>query len=276
MNEHQNFSDYTKSERKIADFIEKNKNAVMYLNETELASTIGSSNATLSRFWRKIGYKNFKEFKQSYLEQQVITPKTKFERILAKVEDNGKSLQQSLFDFMQYQLTDTLEHIDEAQSQVCVKRIATCRRLFIYAPTSSTGLGFLMKHRLMRFGIDVVILASYDQELFEQILHLQENDCVFIFGFVKMTREAAILLDHAKEIQCHSIVITDSIVHEFQKFCTQTFYVNRGDLEEFHSMVAATFLIEHLIVSLGQMKSEEALDNLEFLNNLREKYKHGK
>ena len=41
-------------------------------------------------------------------------------------------------------------------------------------------------------------------------------------------------------------------------------------------MVAATFLIEHLIVSLGQMKSEEALGNLEYLNNLREKYKHGR
>ena len=195
----------------------------MYLNETELASSIGSSNATLSRFWRKVGYRNFKEFKHSYLEQQVITPKTKFERILAKVEDNGKSLQQSIFDFVQYQLTDTLEHIDEAQSKVCIKRIATCRKLFVYAPTSSTGLGFLMKHRLMRFGIDVVILASYDQELFEQILHLQENDCVFVFGFVKLTREAAILLDHAKEMQCHSIVITDSIVHEFQTLCTQTF-----------------------------------------------------
>ncbi|WP_427137288.1 MurR/RpiR family transcriptional regulator [Psychrobacillus psychrodurans] len=276
MNNQQNFSDFTKSERKIADFIEKNKNAVMYLNETELASTLGSSNATLSRFWRKIGYRNFKEFKKRYLEQQVITPKTKFERILAKVEDNGKSLQQSIFDFVQYQLTDTLEHIDETQSQICVKRIATCRKLFIYAPTSSTGLGFLLKHRLMRFGIDVVILASYDQELFEQILHLQENDCVFVFGFVKLTREAAILLDHAKEIKSHSIVLTDNIVHEFQTRCTQTFYVNRGDLEEFHSMVAATFFIEHLIVSLGQMKSEKALGNLEYLNNLREKYKNGR
>lgn len=273
MNNQQSFSDFTKSERKIADFIEKNKNVVMYLNETELASTIGSSNATLSRYWRKIGYRNFKEFKQSYLMQQAITPKTKFERILAKVEDNGKSLQQSIFDFLQYQLTDTLEHIDETESKVCVKQIAKCRKLFIYAPTSSTGLGFLMKHRLMRFGIDVVILASYDQELFEQILHLQENDCVFVFGFVKLTREAAIILDHAKDLQCHIIVVTDSIVHEFQTLSTQTFYVNRGDLEEFHSMVAATFLIEHLIVSLGQLKSEDALGNLEYLNNLRSKYK---
>ncbi len=53
----------TPSQKRIADFIEKNGEHILYYSETELAEALHVSNATISRFWRNIGYDNFKSFK---------------------------------------------------------------------------------------------------------------------------------------------------------------------------------------------------------------------
>ena len=51
-----------------------------------------------------------------------------------------------------------------------------------------------------------------------------------------------------------------------------TFYVSRGELLEFHSLVGPLFFIESLIVAIGISKSNEPLEKLHKLEELRKKY----
>lgn len=54
---------FTKSEIKIADYIKKHHESVMYMSITELSDLIGVGEATVLRFCRKIGYKGYQDFK---------------------------------------------------------------------------------------------------------------------------------------------------------------------------------------------------------------------
>ena len=45
-------SKLTPSQKRIADFIEKSGEHILYFSETELAQELQVSNATISRFWK--------------------------------------------------------------------------------------------------------------------------------------------------------------------------------------------------------------------------------
>lgn len=54
---------FTASEKKLADFILSNQDGLAYMSIGQLASGAGVAEATVSRFCRHLGFKNFVEFK---------------------------------------------------------------------------------------------------------------------------------------------------------------------------------------------------------------------
>ena len=171
------------------------------------------------------------------------------------------------------QLVNTLEALDVEQFKQAITLMSTCRKLYIHAPSSAEGLGVLMKHRLARFGLDIEILPKSGHELFESLMHFRQEDVVLIFGFVSMNREASVLLDYAKKVDYKTIIVTDCLISDFQESGDYVFYTNRGELWEFHSMIAPTFLIENFILGIGQHLEKQSIQNLEKLSELRKQYK---
>ncbi len=53
---------FSKSEKRIAEFIKENPSIAVTLSSQELAAKINTSNSTLTRFCQKLGYRNFIEF----------------------------------------------------------------------------------------------------------------------------------------------------------------------------------------------------------------------
>ena len=61
----------TRAERSILDFINTNTDAFLFLSIGQLAERLGLSEATLSRFARHVGCRDFKALKTLVLEQAV-------------------------------------------------------------------------------------------------------------------------------------------------------------------------------------------------------------
>ena len=68
-------------------------------------------------------------------------------------------------------------------------------------------------------------------------------------------------------------MITDRLISDFNTNADIVLYASRGELWEFHSMVAPTFLIENLIIGIGMQQKKKSISKLEKLNELRSKYK---
>lgn len=266
-------SQLTTNQMKIADFIKKMGDRILYYSETELAKELRISNATISRFWKKIGYENFKAFKSDIIQNEQIAPEKKLEHSLTQIQKQQVKIHEHLLSIMDLQITHTLEELDVKRFKEAIALMSTCRRLYIHAPSSAEGIAVLMKHRLKRFGLDIEIVPKSGHELFESLLHIQNEDVVFLFGFVSMTKEAYVILDYAKKKNYKTIIITDQLISDFQDQGDYIFYTNRGELWEFHSMIAPTFLIESFILGIGQFLEEQSLRNLEQLSELRKTYK---
>ncbi|GKV55059.1 RpiR family transcriptional regulator [Sporosarcina sp. NCCP-2222] len=267
-----NVENMTPHQKTIADFVQKHMRDLLYLTETEIAQQLSLSNATVSRFWKSIGFENFKLFKEYVKDRLEISPANKLESILNQV--SAGSIQSEMLQVSQHNLEETLVHFSTEDFQQAVDALSCAKTIYIYSPGPSEGLAHLLKFRLSRFGNVIHLLAKSGHELLESLVHMTEHDTLLIFGFVHLHPETRVLLDHAKTISCTSIVLTDRLVSDFNTEADIVLYASRGELWEFHSMVAPTFLVENIIIGVGMKQKETTLQKLETLNRLRKMYKN--
>lgn len=258
------------SQYKIADYIQKNVHTVLFSTEQEIADTLGLSIASVSRFWRSVGYKSIKDFKAQMREQLNVTPAAKMKHIMDKA--GSSPLPEQFFQSSISHLQETLSHYSPENFEKAASMIASGRRIYIQGPGPSSGLARLLGYRLSRFGLSVHLLERGGSELLEDLLHLGAEDVVFIFGFVRLLPEAKTIVEHAVEIGYSTILMTDRLISDFSNQCDITLFASRGEMWEFHSMIAPTFLIENLIVAVGMRNQEAHLHKLKELDKLRKKF----
>ncbi len=267
------FTDHhlTPNEKKIADYISKSGGRVLTYTEDEIAKALKISNATVSRFWRKIGFKNFKDYKNTYKKNMDITPANKLENIMEQI-DSSTVWAQMMTTSMKH-LEITLAHFNEDGFHAVVQTISKAETVYIYSPGPTEGLANLLNYRLSRFGVNLKILPKSGHEIYESLVHFSSDDVLFMFGFVKLHPESQVLLDHTKKLGMKSIVLTDCLVSDFNTQCDHLLFASRGELWEFHSMIAPTFVIENIIIAVGKETAEQSMKKLERLDAIRKEYK---
>ncbi|MFZ7101135.1 MAG: MurR/RpiR family transcriptional regulator [Peptococcaceae bacterium] len=262
--------DMTASQKKIADFISKNPGRLAYLTEKEIAEELGISAATISRFWRTIGFNSSKEFKNYLKEKMATTPANKLEDILNKTEKSD--LPGEMFSLAADYLSETLRHLNLEQFQKALFALAGAPHTYLYGPGPCEGLVNLLQFRLNRTGLSIKKVPKSGHEIFEVLVNVTRQDVIVIFGFVNILPEIRILLDFAREKGCTTILITDLLVSEMIEMSDIVLYTARGELWEFHSMVAPIALVESLVVGVSRKNAEKSLAKLHDLHSLRRSY----
>lgn len=259
----------SQSQWKIGQWVLHNESSVMISAEKDIAQAASVSVASVSRFWKAVGYSNLKEYKKALKEKQEITPAKKILKTFVDLEYNN--LQAHHLTRSIHHLQETLNHFQRESFQQAMSIIQNSNRLFIYAPGPSLSLAELLSYRLRRYGIDVRIIRWMGSEMHEELIHLEKSSAILIFAFSRLLKEGEVLLKHAHETKCKSIIISDQLLLKAPCPFDVLLYAERGKKDEFHSMIAPLFVIENLIVAIG--KDENALHQMELLNQLRKTYK---
>lgn len=261
---------FTRGHQRIADYISKNVDDIPFMVEEDLAQACEVSISTVSRFWAEIGVKNLKEFKQRVKEDVILSPTRKLMSAFEKMSEEGGAAA-SVLASADY-LRQTADRLDPESFGEAVRLIGSAGTVYVYGPGSAESLSALLDFRLTRFGLSVRRLNRGGHELFDSLIHLRENDAIVLFGFVAKSPEIEVLLDFAKERGCKTVLVTDLAVSDMLGQADVSLYTARGQLWEFHSMVAAIAVIETLIVAIGKLREREALANGEKLHELRRRY----
>lgn len=274
LNRNQVFADksgFSPGQLKIADFIERHPDEVLFMTEQEIADRIGTSIATVSRFWRAAGYENGKEFRLKLRSAaESTTPAVKLEKTISQMDPASLPLQ--MLEQSLVHLRETAEQTDPEELKLAASLMAGARRIYVYAPGPALALGDLLFYRLSRFGMSVRMMAASGHELLESLAHVQREDVVLLFNFTRLLPETEVILDCVKRVGCSAVMITDREEFRYGAQVEAAFYVSRGEMGEFHSMVTPLLLIEQMILSIGLFNKEKVLSKLEYLGELRARY----
>lgn len=148
MNQHKH--NFTKSELKIFDYIWNNQNKVIYESLTELAENSKVAEATVLRFFRKIGFNGFQAFKLAFAHE--LTHQS--EGI------NKSSYAEQIKVNMTRALEESFELLNQNELDEVISLINHTDDVVVFGIGASGIAGLDMQNRLMRIGKNVSVITD--------------------------------------------------------------------------------------------------------------------
>lgn len=202
------YETFTPLEKTIADFFIYNEEKVE-LSSKSVSKRLFVSEASLSRFAKKCGYKGYREFVFCY-EKSINS-------VVSKPASNH--IKMVLSDYQEL-LNKSYSLVNEEQIERIVNIISTQKRIYVYGKGSSGLVAMEMKLRFMRIG--VTIEAITDEDIMKMNSVLLDEDCAVIGISVSGKTESVIhSLQSAKKCGASVILMTSHIENTFQGFCDE-------------------------------------------------------
>ncbi len=139
------------SEKKIVEFIENNQEEIIHLSITEVAERSETSESSVVRLCKRLGYKGFQDMKIN-LAKEVIEPVKQIHEVIEK-GDNVKLIKKKVFQSNIQALFDSSEVCEDEQLEKAVEVIKNARMLEFYGTGGSGTVALDAQHKLLKLGI---------------------------------------------------------------------------------------------------------------------------
>ena len=201
------------------------------LSSLQVAQTLHISQAALTRFAKKCGFKGYREFRFQYLQD------------LQKAQTESDNMQSSLSRHVLYNYNQihqqTKELIDEEKLERVAQIIEEADRVYFFGTGSSGLVARDMKLRFMRLG--VVCEALTDQDGFAWTTSILDKNCLVIgFSLSGQTQSIIDSLIDAKNMGAKTILVTGQ-PEKIQEDFTEVVPVALQSKPEFILRISAQF-----------------------------------
>lgn len=199
------YQDLTKSEQRIASYIMENAARIMEQTIPELAGNTKSSEITISRFCKKLGFSGLQALKIALAAELSNAGEMEFREIGDK--DTDEQVAAKVFQNIMDGLQDTLKILDFQQVAKAVQVLQRARRVAVYGYGNSATVCQDIETRFMRFGMVIQAYADMSQQLTSASL-LTKEDVVIAVSHTGSTIKLLEAVRVAKRAGASVIVIT--------------------------------------------------------------------
>lgn len=144
------YDTFSKGEKKIADFLMQNPNHILPLYITELAEKCGTSEATIVRFAKRLGYDGYQQLKIAIAQEQDSHPIN--ENITH--DDSAYDIFGKVCEDVYCSLEKTKAALDATALQRCCDWILEAKAVLIFGLGNSASVANDMAHKLFRLGLN--------------------------------------------------------------------------------------------------------------------------
>jgi RpiR family transcriptional regulator, carbohydrate utilization regulator len=252
------FDDFTPSERRVAEAVLADPEALVLSSISKAAERSSASEAAFSRFARRIGYQSFAEFKLA-LSRDVHSPT---QAIYEEVEagDDAETVVAKIAAANIRAIDDAVRGVDQGALAEAARRIAAANRVAFFGFGGSAVAAQDAMHQFMRVLGDVVHLVdSHEQTIWAALSG--PGDVLLLSSHTGSSRDIVELAELANERGAFVIAITNHGSSPLAKLarlnlCTST----REGLfreESLSSRIATLTLIDIIYVLVALQRPEE-------------------
>lgn len=222
------YDEFTPVEKNIADFFLTAKPAKA-LSARQIAQRLFVSEASLSRFAQKCGYKGFREFIYNY-EQS----------LQADRQTNLNTMTREVMATYQGLLDSTLRLLNEDKIRRVLQLFTSRKRIYLYGMGSSGIAAQEFRLRLMRTGLTAE--AVVDPHIMAMTAALADKDTLILaLSMSGKTREVFSAVKLAKEHGACAVLFTASRRQALQEFCDEILLVASTRNLETSSVISPQF-----------------------------------
>jgi len=143
--------DLRDSEKKVARVVLESPGQVIYRSISELAEEAGTSEPTVLRFCRALGFRGYHDLKIQLAQDLVPEVKNIHEDVTSR--DDPATLVRKVLNANAIAIADTLETLDPAQVDKAVRILASAERIEFIGFGGSAAVAMDAYHKFFRIGI---------------------------------------------------------------------------------------------------------------------------
>ncbi|MDE6888711.1 MAG: MurR/RpiR family transcriptional regulator [Eubacterium sp.] len=202
-----NYGKFTAVEKNIADFFIKNEEMVDFSSRA-IADRLYVSEASLSRFAQKCGYRGYREFMYQY-EMTFVAEKN-------SVTGNTRMI----LNTYQELLNKTYQLVDEEQISRIAQFLSSAERVLVCGRGSSGHAAAEMEMRFMRIGVNIDSVQDHDLIRMRAVFQGRQS-LVFGITISGETDEVLYLLRESHKRGAKTVLITAGYDDKFYEYCTE-------------------------------------------------------
>lgn len=245
------YSFLSTQEQKVALAAIQKGAAIRTMGIEELASQLDVSKSTISRFVKKIGCKNFVDFRLQFINTEDPVDVTGVQGQF----DEEKQTSVEIYHLYQHVITQTQEKMNQVDIEKLVKWIAESRRVFIYGLGSSGYTTEEFGQRLIRMGIQTVTATESHMMLITSNI-MNRDDLVIGISNSGKTIEVNRALMNAKKSGAKTASITSDMIGPINQASQITIHVEDSTKLAEGRFINSQFAITYAIDILSRLLLE--------------------
>ena len=167
----------------------------------------------------------------------------------------------------------TLETISKDAFRMAVKSILNAKRVYLIGIRSCAPLAAFLDFYLKQILDDVRLITTNNaSEIFEQMIHLNEDDVVIGISFPRYSMRTLKAMEFANKRNAKLITITDSQHSPINLYSSCTLLAKSDMASIVDSLVAPLSVINALVVALCLERKDKVMDTLSEMEKLWEEY----
>ena len=254
---------FFETEKKIGNFIIHHPKEIVDMTVGELAKECQVSEASVSRFCKKIDMKGFHHLKISIAKEMVSQSEDDELSNHISVDDLEQSLKNILANKVA-ELTQTVSMMNSENLQDILKRINNAQNVLFAAVGNTVPVAMDGAYKLNQIGISAVSTPVWETQL-AYSYNLSPDDVVIAISNSGESTGVINILEAAKQKKATTISITNSeksTIAKISDYNITTATREKLFLDEYRfSRVSATMVIEVLYLFLTSMR-KEAYDSI--------------
>lgn len=263
----------SKGQRKLATFISRNYDRAVFMTAAKMGEEVGVSESTVVRFATLLGYNGYPAF-QKAMEAMVQEKLNSIQKIeIAAGNMTRQEVLENVLKADAEKIKLTLDTLDRDAFESAIDTILNARRIYVLGIRSCAPLASFLGFYLNLMFKDVTIVSTNNSsEIFEQMLRIDEDDCIIGISFPRYSMRTLKAMEFANSRNAKVITITDNKNSPMNLYSSCNLLARSDMASIVDSLVAPLSVINALIVSLCMKKQDKVIETLETLEDIWNEY----
>jgi len=263
------YDELVPSERKLADVLMQNQAHLASYSATELAQLAGVSKATAARFFRRLGYASFGQFRsQVRANPSAASPLFKLEDA-AGPGGNGSGLERHFANDAQ-NLAATLQNLNHDDIKAALAALKRAQRVWIVGYRNGYATAFYAHALFSHAKPNVFLLNDPAAKMADLLADLGGQDALFVIDYRRRIKLLGQIVGVAREAGAKIVLLTSSPVSAIARPGDVILGCVTSGAAVFDSYVAPMSIVNYLAASLVAAMRPKARSRMESIERIHE------
>lgn len=245
---------FTTTEKRIADYLQANFEAAVYMTIEELAKATYTSHSAIIRLCKKLGFTGFKEFRLE-LGREVHQLLAKFDQTIDanfpfSEQDDGATIAKKMAELSIQAVKKAQLQIEDQPLDTIAEKLTQAKRIFVFAKGDSQITARKFQNKLVKLNKFLILAEEYSDSSWNAA-NLTKEDCAVFISYSGRIHHYEKIMFYLKHVGTPTLLLTGNEHSEMAKKASMCLVISQGELvfvkvATFSSQIAFDYVLNTL------------------------------